>query len=316
MCCGLNTCTGPSEGAHGAGELEQVRLGGGGDDRAAVAQDDVGQERRLERPWWRHRQDVLLERDAQAVPVVGAAEEDRVLAGIEDAVAQREGGADPGRAAQGGEAAPAQVQGEQVGEALAGVQPQVQADPQVAGAVAGQVAGGQERPRGERDHDQDEDQRDGELDDHRGSPLRAARTALRRAARAAPGCRPTAGARSALIAATGWSGMEARDPCRSVASPGTGRSWSPSSGPARCRPAGWRVGGAAAGGDRAFVQDPGAEPGQGGGGGQGQAQQPQGQAAEDGQRGGRVRGQGGAEVAVAGDGPGADDADQVSLARA
>ena len=44
----------------------------------------------------------------------------------------------------------------------------------------------------------------------------------------------------------------------------------------------------AAGGDRALGQDPGAEPGQGGGGGQGQAEQPQEQAAEDGQRGGRL----------------------------
>jgi hypothetical protein len=41
-----------------------------------------------------------------------------------------------------------------VGEAFAGVEPQVQADPQVAGAVAGQVPGGQERPGGERGHDE------------------------------------------------------------------------------------------------------------------------------------------------------------------
>jgi hypothetical protein len=66
--------------------------------------------------------------------------------------------------------------------------------------------------------------------------------------------------------------------------------------------------GAATGGDRAFLQDPGAEPGQGGGWGQGQAQQPQGQAAEDGQRGGRVGAQGHARLLVAGEGPGADDA--------
>jgi hypothetical protein len=58
----------------------------------------------------------------------------------------------------------------------------------------------------------------------------------------------------------------------------------------------------AAGGDRALGQDPGAERGQGGGGGQGQAEQPQDQAAEDGQRGGRLA----REVLVAG----ADDADQ------
>ena len=131
---------------------------------------------------------------------------------------------------------------------------------------------------------------------------------MRRAARAAPGCRPTRGARSALIPATASSGMEARDPCRSVARSrnravlvafrGCRRGRRP-----RCR-------GAAAGGDRALGQHPGAEPGQGGGGGQGQAQQPQGQAAEDGQRGGGVGGQRGAELEVAGEGPGADDADQ------
>jgi hypothetical protein len=62
----------------------------------------------------------------------------------------------------------------------------------------------------------------------------------------------------------------------------------------------------AAGATGALGQDPGAEPGQGGGGGQGQAEQPQQQAAEDGQRGGRV----GGGVLVAGQGPGADDADQ------
>jgi hypothetical protein len=79
-----------------------------------------------------------------------------------------------------------------------------------------------------------------------------------------------------------------------------GARMSPSSGAAR--------GPAAAGGDRALGQDPGAEPGQGGGGGQGQAEQPQEQAAEDGQRGGRVGGQRGAELDVAGEGLGADDA--------
>ena len=89
---------------------------------------------------------------------MGAAEEHRVLAGVEQPVAQRQVGADAARAAQGGQAAPAQVQAEEVGEAFAGVKPQVQADAQVAGAVAGQVAGGQERPRGERGQDQDDGQ--------------------------------------------------------------------------------------------------------------------------------------------------------------
>jgi hypothetical protein len=82
--------------------------------------------------------------------------------------------------------------------------------------VAGQVPGGQERPRGERGHDEHDGQGNGELDDHRGSPFRAARTALRRAARAAPGFRSSWGARLALIPATRLSGSWARDQCRSV----------------------------------------------------------------------------------------------------
>ena len=102
------------------------------------------------------------------------------------------------------------------GEAFARVQPQVQADPQVAGAVAGQVPGGQERPRGERGQDEQDGQGDGVLEDHRGSPLRADRTARRRAVRAAPALRSAWGARPALIPATRARGIEARDPCRSV----------------------------------------------------------------------------------------------------
>jgi hypothetical protein len=52
------------------------------------------------------------------------------------------------RSGVGRPGAPSQVQAEEVGEALAGVQPQVQADAQLAGAVAGQVAGREERPGG------------------------------------------------------------------------------------------------------------------------------------------------------------------------
>ena len=139
-----------------------------------------------------------------------------MLARVQQAVAPWEGGADLAGAAQDREAGPAQPQAEEVGEAFAGVQPQVQADAEVAGAVAGQVAGGQERPRGEARDDEQDGQEDGELDDHRGPPLRAARTALRRAVRAAPVFRSSWGARSALIPATRLSGIEARDPCRSV----------------------------------------------------------------------------------------------------
>ena len=102
--------------------------------------------------------------------------------------------------------------------------------------------------------------------------------------------------------------MEARGPCRSVARSRNRavlvafRGTVPLARPGRVGAAG-PGGGAAAGGDRAFLQHPGAEPGQGGGRGQGQAQQPQGQAAEDGQRGGRVGGQGRAQLAGGGRSP-------------
>ena len=114
--------------------------------------------------WGCHDQQVLLERDPQAVPVVGPAQEHRVLVRFGDPVPQREQSADPAGAAQRGQAAPAQPQAEDVGEAFAGVQPQVQPDAQVPGAVAGQVAGGQERP-GERCGEQDQDEQgDGVLE--------------------------------------------------------------------------------------------------------------------------------------------------------
>ena len=187
-------------GAHRGGQRVQVGFGAGGDDRAGVAQDDIGQEGGLMGARGRHDQQVLLERDPQAVPVVRPAQEHRVLVRSGDPVPQREQSADPAGAAQRGQPAPAQPQAEQVGEALARVQPQVQPDAQVPGPVAGQVPGGQERPR-ERGSEQDYDEQgDGVFGDHRGSPLRAARTALRRAARAAPVFRPAAGARAALIA--------------------------------------------------------------------------------------------------------------------
>ena len=223
-----------------------------------------------------------------------------MLPGIGEPVTQREGRADPGRAAQGSQPAPPQPQADDVGEALAGMQPQVQADPQVAGAVAGQVRGGQERPRREGDQDQDDGQRDGELDHHRGSPFRAARTALRRAVRAEPVLRSTWGARAAAIPATRSSGIEARDPCRSVTKIREAGRLARPRDPAGCGGDAGRVrrdagrvrrgrqpgpgGLAAAGGDWALLQDPGAEPGQGGDGRQGQAQQPQDQPAGHGQR--------------------------------
>ena len=173
-------------GADRAGQVIDVGLGGGGDDRAGVAQDDIGQERGLIGARRGHDQQVLFQRDAQPVPVVGPAQEHRVLTRVQQAVPPGEGGADLAGAAQDREAGPAQPQAEEVGEALAGVQPQVQPDPQVPGPVAGQVPGGQERPRERRGQDDQDGQGDDVLEHHEGSPLRAARTALRRAARAAP----------------------------------------------------------------------------------------------------------------------------------
>jgi hypothetical protein len=73
--------------------------------------------------------------------------------------------------------------------------------------------------------------------------------------------------------------------------------------------------GATAGGDRALLEHPGAEPGRGGGRGQGQAEQPQEEAAEGGQRGGCVGGQG-VEVLVAGEARARTTPMRVSLARA
>src|SRR5580693_3376347 len=139
-----------------------------------------------------------------------------MLAGVQDPVAQRKRGTDPGRAAQGRQPTPAQPEAEQVGEALARMQPQVQPDPDVTGSVAGQVPGRDERPGEDGGQDQDDGQRDGVLDDHRGSPFCAARTALRSAVRAAPVFRSAAGARAALIEATRSRGMEASGPYRSA----------------------------------------------------------------------------------------------------
>ena len=151
--------------------MVKVGFGGGGQDGAGIAQDDIGEERGLVGAGRGHHQQVLFQRDPQAVPVVRPAEEHRVLARSGDPVPQRERGADPAGAAQRGQAAPAQPQAEEVGEAFAGMQPQVQPDPEVAGTVAGQVAGGQERPRDERGEQDDDEQGNGVLEHHEGVPL-------------------------------------------------------------------------------------------------------------------------------------------------
>ena len=57
------------------GEGVDVGLGGGGDDRAGVAQDDIGEERGLVGAGRGHDQQVFFQRDAQPVPVIGPAQE-------------------------------------------------------------------------------------------------------------------------------------------------------------------------------------------------------------------------------------------------
>ena len=91
-------------GAHAAGEGEDIGLGGGGDDRAGVAQDHIGQERGLEGAGRGHHQQVLFQRDPQPVPVVRPAQEHRVLPRIAHPVppAGGSGGCGPSGAARPG----------------------------------------------------------------------------------------------------------------------------------------------------------------------------------------------------------------------
>jgi hypothetical protein len=74
ICWGLKTSTGPRQ-AGGGGELADVGLGGGGEVRGGVAQDHVCEERRFVGAGRGDHQEVFFEGDAQAVAVVGAAEE-------------------------------------------------------------------------------------------------------------------------------------------------------------------------------------------------------------------------------------------------
>ena len=187
-----------------------------------------------------------------------------------------------------------------MGEALAGVQPQVQPDPQVPGAVAGQVPGGQERPRERRGQDDQDGQGDGVLEHHRGVSVAGGQDGFAQGGAGGAGVQVGRGGqggadRGDAIQRDGGErpvpfGDQGKEPG------GLGRlpRDRPRPGPAGPRRRRGGAGGAAAGGDRAFLEDPGAEPGQGRDRRQGQAQQPQDQAAEDGQRGGRVGGQRGA----------------------
>ena len=174
----------------------------------------------------------------------------------------------------------------------------------------------------ERGGDQEHDgQDDRVLDDHRGSPFWAASTARRSAVRADPAFRPTWGASAAEICATAPSGMAASGPCRSVTrarnravfvSPrGRSPAARTAAGLGRGDGRGGRgqAGGAAAGGDRAFLEHPGAEPGQRGRRGQASRSS---HSSSPPTTASRVTSSSAspAAVSVPGDHPGPDDADQ------
>ena len=297
-------------GADAGGELEHVVLGGGGQDRAGVVQDDPGQPAGLAAAGRAEDHRVLVQGQAQGVPVVGAAGQDRVVrGGGEQPLGEGEGGAGPAGVAEHGQPSPPPPQFDDGGEAFAGVQAQAEADAQQADPVAGQPAAVEERPL-DRDQDQpgggDED---GDFFHGRGSVAGVACwcrawTWARRTRRAVPGCRSTSAAISPAIRAVRLSGSRGRSwrwLARAIS-----RSCLPGLPSARRRAVGapglvggegaergwWRRGGCgAAGGDGAFLDDPAAEPGQRAGGGQGQAQQPQQHGAGDGERGGVVAGE-------------------------
>ena len=74
----------------------------------------------------RHQQQMLLQRNPQAVAIVGPAKEHRMRVRLEEPQPEGKGAADPAGAAQHRQAAPVQPQTEDRGEAFAGMEPQVQ----------------------------------------------------------------------------------------------------------------------------------------------------------------------------------------------
>jgi hypothetical protein len=76
----------------------------------------------------RHQQQVLLQRDVQAVPVVGPAEEHRMSMRVKEAQPEGKGATDPAGATQRCQAPPVQPKAEDRSEAFAGVQPQAEAE--------------------------------------------------------------------------------------------------------------------------------------------------------------------------------------------
>ncbi len=140
MPCGLNTSTGPTRRPDAGGQLEHVVLGRGRHDRPGIVHDHPGQPAGLAGPRRGHDQRVLFERDAQRVPPLGPAQQDRMSPRVEQPLSGGQRPARPAGPAERREPAPAQPQLEERGVAAARPQPQVQPDPHAPGAVAGESA--------------------------------------------------------------------------------------------------------------------------------------------------------------------------------
>ena len=203
-------------GADAGGQLEHVVFGGGGQDRAGVVQDDPGQPAGLAGAGRAEDHRVLVQRQAERVPVVRAAGQDRVVRrGGEQPLGEGEGRAGAAAVAEHGQPSPPPPQLDDGGVAFAGVQAQAQADAQQADPVAGQPAAVEERPL---DRDQDQPgggDQDGDFFHGRGSVPGVACwcrdwTWARRTRRAVPGWRSTSAAISPAIRAVRLSGSRGR----------------------------------------------------------------------------------------------------------
>ena len=206
----------PALGADAGGELEHVVLGRGGQDRAGVVQDDPGQPAGLAAAGRAEDHGVLVQGQAERVPVVGAAGQDRVVGGGgEQPLSEGQARAGPAGVAEHGQPSPPPPQLDDRGQALAGVQAQAEADAQQADPVAGQAAAVEERPL---DRDQEQPGRGDEDRDFfhgRGSVPGLAWacrdwTWARRTRRAVPGWRSTSAAICPAIRATRLRGRRGR----------------------------------------------------------------------------------------------------------
>ena len=182
-----------------AGQGEDVGLGGGGDHRAGVAQDDVGEERGLVGARRGHHQQVLLQRDPQPVPVVRPAQEHRMLAAGPAAVRQRERRGGSGRSGAARRSRPHRSHRLKTwAKPLPGCSRRCSRIRRCRARLPGRWRAGRNAHANAAARTIRTARAMAYLH-HEGSPFWAARTALRSAVRAAPVFRPAGGASSALI---------------------------------------------------------------------------------------------------------------------